>query len=100
VDPAGRFASVGAARWTKAGAKGGVFAFAPTWACWDGRSGALVAGSGDPRLGATSVVSTMVGWLGCPGPWVLCLHGWIRDPLGWGKRSMVASARVDVNSQQ
>jgi hypothetical protein len=30
VDPAGSFASVGAARWTKAGAKGGVFAFAPT----------------------------------------------------------------------
>jgi hypothetical protein len=32
VDLAGRFASVGAARWTKAGAKGGVFAFAPTFA--------------------------------------------------------------------
>jgi hypothetical protein len=30
VDPAGRFASVGAARLTKAGAKGSVFAFAPT----------------------------------------------------------------------
>jgi hypothetical protein len=32
VDPAGRFASVGAARLTKAGAKGSVFAFAPTFA--------------------------------------------------------------------
>jgi hypothetical protein len=30
VDLAGRFASVGAARLTKAGAKGSVFAFAPT----------------------------------------------------------------------
>jgi hypothetical protein len=30
VDPAGRFASVDAARLTKAGAKGSVFAFAPT----------------------------------------------------------------------
>jgi hypothetical protein len=30
VDPTGRFASVGAARLTKAGAKGSVFAFAPT----------------------------------------------------------------------
>jgi hypothetical protein len=30
VDPAGRIASVDAARLTKAGAKGGVFAFAPT----------------------------------------------------------------------
>jgi hypothetical protein len=30
VDPAGRFSSVGAARLTKAGAKGSVFAFAPT----------------------------------------------------------------------
>jgi hypothetical protein len=32
VDPAGRFSSVGAARLTKAGAKGSVFAFAPTFA--------------------------------------------------------------------
>jgi hypothetical protein len=31
VDPAGRFASVGAARLTKAGAKGSVFAFAQHW---------------------------------------------------------------------
>jgi hypothetical protein len=31
VDPAGRFASVGAARLTKARAKGIVFAFAPTF---------------------------------------------------------------------
>jgi hypothetical protein len=30
VDLAGRFASVGAARLTKGGAKGSVFAFAPT----------------------------------------------------------------------
>jgi hypothetical protein len=33
VDPVGRIASVGAARLTKAGAKGGVFAFAPTVIC-------------------------------------------------------------------
>jgi hypothetical protein len=32
VDPAGRFASIGAARLTKAGAKGRFFAFAPTFA--------------------------------------------------------------------
>jgi hypothetical protein len=32
VDPAGRIASVGAARLMKARAKGGVFAFAPTFA--------------------------------------------------------------------
>jgi hypothetical protein len=32
VDPAGRFASIGAARLTKAEPKGGVFAFAPTFA--------------------------------------------------------------------
>jgi hypothetical protein len=32
VDTAGRFASVGAARLTKAGAKGSVFAFAPIFA--------------------------------------------------------------------
>jgi hypothetical protein len=30
VDPAGRFASVGVARLTKARAKGSIFAFAPT----------------------------------------------------------------------
>jgi hypothetical protein len=85
VDPAGRFASVGAARWTKAGAKGGVFAFAPTWACWDGRSGALVAGSGDPRLGATSVVSTMVGVVGLS--WALgSLSSWLDPgPIGLGE---------------
>jgi hypothetical protein len=33
VDPTGSFASIDAARRTKAGAKGGVFAFAPTVGC-------------------------------------------------------------------
>jgi hypothetical protein len=35
VDPAGRIASVGAARLMKARAKGGVFAFAPTYEVWE-----------------------------------------------------------------
>jgi hypothetical protein len=39
VDPAGRFASVDAARLTKAGAKGSVFAFAPTLAVLHRRKG-------------------------------------------------------------
>jgi hypothetical protein len=37
VDPADRFASIGAARLMKAGAKGSVFAFAPTHRKWKRR---------------------------------------------------------------
>jgi hypothetical protein len=67
VDPAGHFTSVGQARLTKAGAKGSVFAIAPTFAL---RGTSLTKSSGAEdvaRSGSTGVFDVTIDGCGTVG---------------------------------